>query len=373
MTPAGSLLVVGAHAADFVWRAAGAIAMHTSAGGKATVVALSYGERGESGDLWREPGQTVEAVKRIRQEECGRAAAAIGAELITFDLGGYPLEVPEAVVGRLADVMRDVRPDAIVTHTASDPFNPDHPVAHAATDRARKLAMGAAGVASAFRTIPPPRLYGLEPHLPEQCGFRPDTFVDYTPALDRKEAAMAAMAAQTYLRDHYRQRGEQRAVQARDLGARAAFFRAAVDPPPPSPYRPRRHPQAGGGFRMEGCDFRARERFARLYGSCSVQPAGSGGLTARSQNARSRTSTWPDVRTRSWTARSRERSRATSTSGISYDTRRRYQANAPTSANETVTNASCPSTTSSHAACSCRTARSSVNGRRPGHGTSSRS
>jgi len=73
---------------------------------------------------------------------------------------------------------------------------------------------------AAFVTIPPPRVYLFEPHHPEQCGFRPDTFVDYTPVADRKEAAMAAMAAQSYLRDHYRQRGEQRAVQARYFGAR---------------------------------------------------------------------------------------------------------------------------------------------------------
>jgi 4-oxalomesaconate hydratase len=217
--PAGSLLVVGAHAADFVWRAAGTIALHTAAGWRATVVALSFGERGESGDLWREPSQTVENVKRVRHEECARAAGEIGADLLPFDLGDYPLEVPGAAIERLVEVMREVRPDVVITHTPADPFNPDHPVASAAADRARKLAMGAAGVASAFATIPPPRLYLFEPHHPEQCGFRPDTFVDYTPVADRKEAAMAAMAAQSYLRDHYRQRGEQRAVQARYFGA----------------------------------------------------------------------------------------------------------------------------------------------------------
>ena len=215
----GSLLVVGAHAADFVWRAAGAVAMHTAEGWGATIVALSYGERGESGDLWKQPGQTVENVKRIRQDECAHAAEAIGAQFVPFDLGDYPLDVPTSAIERLVDVMRDVRPDVLITHTPVDPFNPDHPVAFATTDRARKVAMGAAGVASAFATIPPPRVYVFEPHHPEQCGFRPDTFIDYTTVVERKEAAMAAMAAQSYLRDHYRQRGEQRAVQARYFGA----------------------------------------------------------------------------------------------------------------------------------------------------------
>jgi len=54
------LLVIGAHSADFVWRAAGTIAMITSQGGTAAVIALSYGERGESGELWKVPDQTIE-------------------------------------------------------------------------------------------------------------------------------------------------------------------------------------------------------------------------------------------------------------------------------------------------------------------------
>lgn len=211
--------MVGAHAADFVWRASGTVALHTAAGWGATVVALSYGERGESGDLWKEPRQTVENVKRVRHEECARAAAAIGASFVPFDLGDYPLEVPAAAIERLVEVMREVRPDVLITHTPLDPFNPDHPVAWTAVDRARKIATGAAGVASAFVTIRPPRVYLFEPHHPEQCGFVPNTFVDYTPVAERKEQAMAAMAAQAYLRDHYRQRGEQRALQTRYFGA----------------------------------------------------------------------------------------------------------------------------------------------------------
>jgi 4-oxalomesaconate hydratase len=74
MNQSRTLLVVGAHAADFVWRAAGVIAVVTTHGGRANVVALSYGERGESGELWKEPNQTIDNVKRIRHEEATRAA-----------------------------------------------------------------------------------------------------------------------------------------------------------------------------------------------------------------------------------------------------------------------------------------------------------
>ena len=66
------LMVIGAHAADFVWRAGGVIAVTTANEGVAQVIALSYGERGESGELWKEEGQTVERVKEIRHGEAER-------------------------------------------------------------------------------------------------------------------------------------------------------------------------------------------------------------------------------------------------------------------------------------------------------------
>src|ERR671922_1117882 len=124
MEQARNMLVVGAHSADFVWRAAGAIAVCTARGGTATVVALSYGERGESGELWKEPGQTVENVKRIRHAEAVRAAQALGATFQCLDLGDYPLHISTEALARLTDLIRETAPDVIVTHTERDPFNP---------------------------------------------------------------------------------------------------------------------------------------------------------------------------------------------------------------------------------------------------------
>jgi 4-oxalomesaconate hydratase len=214
-----SLLVVSAHAADFVWRAAGAIATLVGNGGTAHVVALSYGERGESGELWREPGQTEERVKEIRHGEALAAAAGLGAELHSLDLGDYPLVVDAAAVERLTGLIRELEPHVILTHAARDPFNPDHGVAHDATVQARQLAIGA-GVASAFETIAPPELLLFEPHQPELCGFIPTTFLDITPVWEAKLAAMDAMGAQGYLKQYYSERGEHRANHARRISGR---------------------------------------------------------------------------------------------------------------------------------------------------------
>jgi 4-oxalomesaconate hydratase len=199
---------------------------------KARVVALSYGERGESGDLWNEPDQTVENVKRVRHEQAEDAAREIGASLECWDLGDYPLRLDEGTVERLADAIREFAPDVILTHTERDPFNPDHPVAHAAVQRARLLASGA-GVASAFETIKPPELLYFEPHQPELCGFQPNTFVDITHVFERKLKAMEATAAQKYMHEHYAERAAHRAFHARyatgEAGVRyAEAFQRAI-------------------------------------------------------------------------------------------------------------------------------------------------
>src|SRR6266700_7249206 len=214
MNQSRTLLVVGAHAADFVWRAAGVIAVVTTRGGRANVIALSYGERGESGDLWKEPNQTIDNVKRIRHEEATRAAEILSATFQCFDLGDYPLQIDAQALERLTMLIRELAPDVIITHTKRDPFNPDHPLASAAVQRGSILASGS-GVASGFPTIKPAELFLFEPHQPEQCDFVPTTFVDISAVFPQKQRAMEAMAAQQYLRQYYTEQAEHRANHAR--------------------------------------------------------------------------------------------------------------------------------------------------------------
>ena len=213
-----TMLIVSAHAADFVWRAGGVISLHTSNGGKATVISLSYGENGESGDLWSEPGQSVEKVKSLRHTEAMKASARLGADFLPMDLGDYPLEVSRESLQKLALIYVEKAPDVLLIHAPEDPFNPDHPVASFAAQKARLLATGAGGVPASFKTISPPVMYAFEPHQPDLCSFKPDTFVDVTNVWPTKNEAMSAMAAQSYLKLHYTNRAEQRAFQSRYAG-----------------------------------------------------------------------------------------------------------------------------------------------------------
>jgi 4-oxalomesaconate hydratase len=222
------LLVIGAHSADFVWRAGGAIALVTSEGGIATVVALSYGERGESGELWKEPDQTVENVKRIRHEQASAAARTLGADFRCLDLGDYPLYIADQAMDALVELFRELEPDIVLTHTPVDPFNPDHPVACQAVQKARLLASGA-GVASAFKNINPPDLYYFEPHQPELCDFHPNTFVDITPVMGQKKQAMEFMQAQSYLQTYYAELASRRGNHARRIsGMKEVKFAEAL-------------------------------------------------------------------------------------------------------------------------------------------------
>jgi 4-oxalomesaconate hydratase len=223
----GRLLVVSAHAADFVWRAAGYIAVVTAAGGTAHVLCLSFGERGESPGAWKQPGMTLERVKKIRKAEAQEAGDALGATMRFLDKGDYPLPGDGDIAAELAELMRELQPEVILTHAQSDPYNYDHPVAADLTLRARVLAQ-ALGRESQHPPLGAPPAFRFEPHQPEMCGFMPDVLVDITAVFDRKLAAMAAMRSQEHLASYYRGLAERRGVQAvRNGGSRSIRYAEA--------------------------------------------------------------------------------------------------------------------------------------------------
>ena len=214
------LLVVGAHSGDFVWRAAGTIAKAIEEGASTLVIAMSYGERGESGELWKEdPKRSEESVKIIRKEQAQKAADIIGTSIQFLDWGDYPMLLTDERIQQLTTIIGDFEPTVILTHSEKDPFNPDHPLAFQAMQRARLLSSGA-GVPSAFKNINPPAWYSFEPHQPELCSFIPDTFIDISSVMDKKLAAMNCMGAQNYLKEYYAELAGRRANHARRISGK---------------------------------------------------------------------------------------------------------------------------------------------------------
>ena len=210
MTDKNTALVISAHAADFVWRAGGAIALHQQRGYEVTIACLSYGERGESAKLWKQGGYSLEQVKTERRKEAEAAAQALDAHDIQFlDLGDYPLEMDRDAKFRLVDLIRLVQPKFMLSHSLYDPYNTDH-------SYATKMAMECRMIAQAWghnpgeKVLGAPQLYLFEPHQTEQMGWKPDVFLDITDVWDKKRAAIECMQGQEHLWHYYTNQAENR-------------------------------------------------------------------------------------------------------------------------------------------------------------------
>jgi len=206
-------MVVSAHSADFVWRAGGAIALYAERGWDVTVICLSFGERGESAKLWREPGMTTEKVKTNRKAEATCAAQILGAKVIFFDVGDYPMRISDLILYQLAALYRRIRPEFVLTHSLKDPYNFDHPLVSHAVQEARIIAQ-AHGHEPGTLVIGAPPVFLFEPHQPEQCEWKPQLLLDITSVWPKKYDAFKAMNAQEHLWHYYERVALQRGTQA---------------------------------------------------------------------------------------------------------------------------------------------------------------
>ena len=203
-------LIISAHAADFVWRCGGAIALHAKLGYEVSVVCLSYGERGESARLWTE-GKSLDQVKSIRRKEAENAAHALNVHDIKFlDLGDYPLNLGQEAQDQVVDIIRAVQPKFMMSHSQYDPYNTDHMRTTDFTLTCRMIAQ-AWGHNPGEQVLGAPQLYLFEPHQTEQMGWKPDTFLDITEVWDQKRAAMECNEGQIHLWDYYTRVAQQRA------------------------------------------------------------------------------------------------------------------------------------------------------------------
>jgi len=213
MDSSKSVLVVSAHAADFVWRAGGTIALYSQRGYRVRILCLSYGERGESERLWRQPGMTLDCVKASRRAESERAAAILGAEIRFFDSGDYPLRPTEETAHEMVLEYRKYHPEFVLTHSFKDPYNYDHPEATDLTLRTLVYAQ-AAGYPADGKKLGAPPVFMFEPHQSEQCEFKPQVLLDITPVFDTKRKAMESMEAQEHLWEYYTDLSRRRGSQA---------------------------------------------------------------------------------------------------------------------------------------------------------------
>lgn len=227
MSEKKTALVVSAHSADFVWRAGGAIALHHEKGFKVTVVCLSYGERGESAKLWKQQGMTLEKVKTERRLEAENAAKALGvSDIRFFDVGDYPLDLGPSVQNQMVDVIREIQPNFIMSHSKWDPYNTDHMNTTQFVLQCRMIAQ-AWGHNPSKKVLGAPQVYLFEPHQTEQMEWKPSIFLDITDVWEKKWNAIQCMNGQEHLWAFYKNVAENRANHFRRNSGGQAGGRAA--------------------------------------------------------------------------------------------------------------------------------------------------
>jgi 4-oxalomesaconate hydratase len=211
-----NVLVVSAHAADFVWRAGGTIAKYIKHGANVSLVILSYGVRGESNDLWKLEGQTADSVKKSRHSEVEQALQYLGVQDVEFwDFEDYHMQFTAERMDRMVRKIREVKPHHIVTHGEKDAFNPDHNNVSKFVWEASVLSISAGVKIEGYPTAKQARIFGFEPHQTEVSNFKPEVIIDITETYAQKEAAMQCFKAQKHLIEYYADRAKMRGNHAR--------------------------------------------------------------------------------------------------------------------------------------------------------------
>lgn len=130
------ILTIGAHAADQELAAGMIVAKYTAAGHKAFMLSLTPGEKGH-------PTLTAEEYAEQKRREAAECCRKLGAEAIVLDYKDAELPYNDEVSLEVCDIIRDIKPDVIITHWQNS-MHRDHRHAH-------KIAMDAAFFAALKR------------------------------------------------------------------------------------------------------------------------------------------------------------------------------------------------------------------------------
>ena len=121
--------VIGAHSADFVWRAGGAVAVAVAARRRrprsSRCPTASAASRASCGSRRARPSRTSRASATTRPRP---RPTALGATFRCLDLGDYPLQIDaDALVAASPTSIRAFAPDVLITHTDTRPVQPRPP------------------------------------------------------------------------------------------------------------------------------------------------------------------------------------------------------------------------------------------------------
>lgn len=166
------LMAIGGHVGDAELTSGGVLATASLRGDKIVTVALTGGERGAP------PHISVADYRRQKEDEARAFAEMLGGEAVVFPYVDGELPETDEVKLQLCDVIRQYRPDVLLTHWKNS-MHKDH----MATHRIVKDAQFFAGLPTMERALP--AHYAAGPYYAENWedaeDFVPYTYVEVTP------------------------------------------------------------------------------------------------------------------------------------------------------------------------------------------------
>jgi LmbE family N-acetylglucosaminyl deacetylase len=188
------VLAVGAHPDDLEILCGGTLARYVREGHEVVMCNATKGDRGSY-------EHTSEEIGRIRSGEAKRAAEICGAGHVTLGLSDGEVNAGD-MAQRLAvvDLVREARPDVIITHSQGDYMVDHNEISRLVFDASFLASIPLLETSQPHHGVVPP-IYLME--TVAGVGFTPTEFVDVTETIDVKIAMLEAHQSQlTWLRDH---------------------------------------------------------------------------------------------------------------------------------------------------------------------------
>lgn len=211
-----TILAIGGHVGDMELTAGGVLASHSLKGDRIITLALTAGERGVPA------GRDVADYRRQKVREAEEFAALLGGEAIVFETPDGELQNTEENRLAVCDVIREVKPNIIITHFKSS-MHKDHNTTHLIVNDARYYA----GLAPLQRERPAhfaSRLYYAE-NWEDAVDYKPYVYVDFDQAAYdlwveavSKHWFVTGSKSFPYL-DYYKHLARVRGIEARKLYA----------------------------------------------------------------------------------------------------------------------------------------------------------
>lgn len=154
MTKIKTIMAVGAHIGDMELTAGGTLATMSLMGHKIITVALTAGERGNPPDM------SVPDYREQKVREAEKFANILGGRAIVFDYPDGELPDNEEARWRLCDLIREERPNVLITHWKNS-IHKDHANAYKIVRDAQFYG----GLPSIERTLP--ACYAAGPYYAE--------------------------------------------------------------------------------------------------------------------------------------------------------------------------------------------------------------